>query len=92
MQTKDLLEEMFKRSLNRFCEETGSTTTLKNFEIDKGFHISCDIMYADGTTGTFIYHINAKLFEVTSKFFTNGWISSKTLDGLIEKVNKKIKR
>ena len=92
MQAKDPIEEMFKRSLNRFCEETGSTTTLKNFEIDKGFHISCDITYANGTTGTFMYRINAKLFEVTSRFFTNGWISSKTLDGIIKKVNNKIRR
>ena len=37
MRTKDPIEEMFKRSLNRFCEETGSTTPLKNFEINKGF-------------------------------------------------------
>ena len=92
MQAKDPIEEMFKRSLNRFCEETGSTTTLKNFEIDKGFHISCDITYPDGSSGTFMYRINAKLFEVTSRFFTNGWISSKTLDGIIEKVNNRIRR
>ena len=88
MRSKDPIEEMFKRSLNRFCEETGSTTPLKNFEINKGFKMfSCDIIYANGTTGTFVYRFSTKLFEVTSRFFSKGWISSKTVDDLIEKVN-----
>ena len=92
IQAKDPIEEMFKRSLNSFCEETESTTALKNFKIDKGFHISCDIVYPNGITGTFMYRINAKLFEVTSPFFSQGWISSKTLDGLIKKTNRELKR
>ena len=92
MQDKDPIEEMFKRSLNRFCKETGSTIASKNFEIDTGFYISCDIIYSNGIIGTFIYRINAKLFEANSISFSRGYISSKTLDSLIKKVNKKLKR
>ena len=92
MQDKDPIEEMFKQSLNRFCQETGSTIASKNFEIDTGFYISCDIIYSNGIIGTFIYRINAKLFEANSISFSRGYISSKTLDSLIKKVNKKLKR